>query len=1301
MKNFLKIFCLALIVFASCNPVNEENRKLSPPIIDPPLLTCATTVSVKGFVPGAKIEIFANGTTLIGGGVSDAPWGQTFSVSPALVGGDVITATQTFDGVTSLPSQPVTVQHAEKYYGGPLPKPKLDEPIYDCGGAIGVRNLAKGGLLKVYTDGVEVGHVDGCGEGQWLTVSPVFAEGKSVTADVKLCVDTSPLADAVVVSPEPTSLPQLEIGDIYENGKYCNIYNITNGAKVKTYNGSNLIDDHYYSGGGQVVRLTPQVMPGDTITATQEFCNVTSNPSDPTIVKPCSELPAPKLGAICPGDLSVKITDGVPGAHIKVYRDSVLAANGGGNEIILFTAAKNGENYWATQSLGNCTSPKSVSLAVGCDEPTIMKPRIPYAGRAVSVAIDPADHNRIIVASETGGLFRSTDKGKNWVHVSGTTTFRYTDVTYLSFEKDVIIATAREDTRKISGGGIWRSIDNGNSWKKVAMITPDVNCINNITAYCLSVDTENERVWAGTSCGLAYSDNAGKNWTFQPVVPGYNNDKTFSVETPDTNRIVIVTPAGIKVSNDGGANFNLAMNGIPNTWWRADHNQIAIAPNDPDHIYWAFYHIPNGDSVTYRGVFRTTDFGTNWKPAIQEKAGFNRPLFVRTALALNGKAGNYDVYWGDGSCAFKRATATTGSAGTIGTWSDMAFDHCDPSDVGFENDNTTPLILLTDGGLHFTKDKGKNWKLAGGGPYGYNALQITEVTGQLHEKDSSADLYFATQDNNIWASPDLGLSWVKDRCCEGFFLNIMRNYYPPDKTRLTGVACGACGNFISKALLNAQAGFNNPPRDKGNPRLLKPGNYIQNTFPYDSIGSLFMLTKNTGTNWDSSYVFLQDSKDLSKVSGNINNPVVFTAFKAAGTTPGGWENLNIKRITGILSPGGPVVSNITGFGSLGVFPTMFAWYKPFGVDPADPDFIIVADIIDDFVKVTTDGGAIWKNDTSLTELITGNGEFDFNWKQFTQLSHIGFDPDCRDHIMVGTQQAGIFVTYNRGKTWGRIFGTEKLPYVSSFFFPGNNEVIISTYGRGLWSLKYTCSQESQESQQNQQKSLKVSEPFIFHNKARIALSSITEPALMPDLGYFLVKGGDIIGYSINQKTFEVEEVVLSSGELRGYNWNGNVIKIPFEVRIGDGRGSFGGDEQVSAMVNEYLKVKGLLLKKSTFIAPILSYEEITLEQLPVQEPPAPYISILNERAGIPTVEDGDLIYVAVRNFNPKLKLEVYLDGEAVKLKPEPKLDKSGSAKLRIPQMLEIGGHILLVKQQDGKNILQDVATFVKRVRDER
>ena len=80
----------------------EDRNSLSPPIVNEPLYACATSVSVRGFIPDAKIEILADGTA-IGGGVSDSPDGQRFSVSPALVEGQTVTATQTFDGVTSAP----------------------------------------------------------------------------------------------------------------------------------------------------------------------------------------------------------------------------------------------------------------------------------------------------------------------------------------------------------------------------------------------------------------------------------------------------------------------------------------------------------------------------------------------------------------------------------------------------------------------------------------------------------------------------------------------------------------------------------------------------------------------------------------------------------------------------------------------------------------------------------------------------------------------------------------------------------------------------------------------------------------------------------------------------------------------------------------------------------------------------------------------------------------------------------------------------------------------------------------------
>ncbi|MEY3444852.1 MAG: hypothetical protein RLZZ519_3133, partial [Bacteroidota bacterium] len=814
---------IAVLLALGCKEAQEG--PLSPPILETPLLECAKTVTVKGFVPGALIDIYANGTTRIGGGTSDAPWGQSFAVTPELIAGQEITVRQTFDGIVSPASLPIKVVNPRKFYGGALPKPVLNTPIFDCGGAIGVNNLAPGGILRVYSDGTEIGRVDGCGAGQWLHVSPAFEKGKTITADVEICAIKSPLSDPFVVLEKPSSLPQLEVGDIYENGKYVNVYNITNGARVKTSANGTVFDDQAYSGGGQVVRVPPTIVVGDKLTAVQELCGTFSEPSDPSTVQPCSALPPPVLGQLCPGDTRVKVVSSALGARVQVYRNGVIIADGGGDEITLLSAVAGGETFTAKQSLGTCISPMSLPMIVSCSKPVVNGVTIPYAGRAVSIAVDPNDDNRILVASESGGMFRSTNRGLNWTHVSASQHFLFSDVVFLPFKDGTVIATTNEDTRVKSGGGIWRSVNHGSTWKQVKLTTPTPACVNNIAGYSVCVQKGTKRVWAGTSCGLAYSDDAGATWTFQATVTGYSPQPVFAVETPSDTKIAIVIDAGLVVSTDQGGTFTAVPFPVGKPDW-ADgaHNQLATGFGEEEHLFYTLYHGVTADNVLRRSVFFSTDFGNTWDDILSDKLpdGSNRPLYVRTAGSPKGDANRYMVYFGDGSSGFKRRMIKSGNGGTDGDWSDMTMDHADPSDVAFANDGKTPLILTTDGGIHNTSNGGKDWKLVGGGPAGYNALQITEVRAQLQREGRSTDLYFGTQDNDIWASSDMGATWPGQVRWEGFFLNISRNFVPDDQNRSNGVACGACGNYISKRLLAGKGDFPNPARSNGSPKLINP-----------------------------------------------------------------------------------------------------------------------------------------------------------------------------------------------------------------------------------------------------------------------------------------------------------------------------------------------------------------------------------------------------------------------------------------------------------------------------------------------
>ena len=623
-------------------------------------------------------------------------------------------------------------------------------------------------------------------------------------------------------------------------------------------------------------------------------------------------------------------------------------------------------------------------------------------------------------------------------------------------------------------------------------------------------------------------------------------------------------------------------------------------------------------------------------------------------------------------------------------------DHCDPADLAFRNDGRTPSLLAGDGGLYRTIDNGATWTFTGAGDKGYHALQITEVTGQLHNSDSRSDLYFATQDNDIWASGNNGVTWTGKRCCEGFYLNITRKYSAD--TRLTGVSCAGCGNFIAGALLSSQAGFPNPPNDAGNPRLLKPGQYIQNTSIAGIAGSIFALTTNNGASWISRYGFPEEVRALSQIAGSdTNNPVIFTAVRNPGITSDGHEIIGIRRIANVLGTGTPIVSEVSGFGSLGIFATMFAWYKPYGVNPRDPNHLIVPDIVDNAVKVTRDGGASWQVDSTLTQLVTQSGAFRYRMGPFTQVTTIAFDPDYSGHILIGTLQAGIMRSVDDGKTWEKIPHTELLPNVSSFFFMGDGGIAVSTYGRGLWKLAYERPRVEIPNILDQ-----PGPPLIYFHGALIPLKDLLDPEKCPVCGFFLARNGRINEVVLDVQSQEVRTVVLSGGRLQGYSFDGKKLEQRFETRLSEKPGDFGGDKQLQEFViTQRGAVKGLYLEGNVLKGYILAKSDIELGQLPRRRELPPRVQLnLVQTGGQPNYQVGDIIEITGVGFDRHLPINVLYDGQPLPVPVEIRFENDNSFRLSIPIFGGLGGHTIVVQQKTPAGMIGDAVTFTFSVSDE-
>ncbi|WLI90028.1 sialidase family protein [Massilia sp. R2A-15] len=935
-------------------------------------------------------------------------------------------------------------------------------------------------------------------------------------------------------------------------------------------------------------------------------------------------------------------------------------------------------------------------LLAGCAAPYQIQPAIPNGGRAVAVSIAPGDATKMVVASASGGIFYSATGGTTWSQTSGNGTFWFNAVKHLPARPGVVLAAASDDTRISSGGGIWRSTDGGANWSRITIATPVPSCASTLSAYGLDAEPARGRAWAATSCGVAYSDDAGATWRFIHAAPGYDNDQAYAVLAPTSSRLVILTDAGVKVSSNAGGSWSWSSAGLPDNILIGAHNQIAVSPFAPAHIFWSFnyrvWDTPNARWIGHAALYRSWDGGASWS-SLQDILAMSRPPFVKIARPADRT--HYTLHFSDGVCTLENASVTHGATPTLSAWTTARIDHCDPSDMGFESDGRTPLLLTSDAGVHKTADRGASWTLAGAGPAGYAALQVTEVTGQLHPDRSSSDLYFATQDNAIWASRDGGATWPGNRCCEGFYLNIWRAPLPASETKLNGVTCGPCVNFLSSPLLLTQAAFPQPAGSVGNPRLIRPGNYVIGTaiagLPDISV---FELTRDTGATWTPRYAFPEAVRDQARIGGDAN-PVLYTAIKLSGATPDGTEVVGIKRIADTLASGSPVLSNIAGIGGLGTFATEYAWYTPFGVDPHDSNFLIAPDITSDTVKVSRNAGATWADDTVLAGLVTQGGVFKFHWGQFSQITSFGFDPDCRGHILVGTQQAGIMETFDRGATWSTILDSDFIPAVSSFYFQGRDQVVISSYGRGLWRHAYTCPTRFFPPIDT----AVLTEPTIYWKGAKVPFRQIHNPDVCPVCGYFITSGGEIVDFVLDPGTGAVREVVLDKGAIRGFTYERKPVEPPFRVTQALRAGTLGIDAGLRAQLRAGAHIKGLYLDGQQLKGVILAPREVSVEELPRKVALGPYVKV-DVKTEDEDDEAGGVQTVVLRGsgFDPRRPIAVSIDGRTVQL-DAPRFDQNGNFTVALPPVVGRGKHSVLVEQQGEQGVIRDATTFIIGVED--
>ena len=669
------------------------------------------------------------------------------------------------------------------------------------------------------------------------------------------------------------------------------------------------------------------------------------------------------------------------------------------------------------------------------------QPNLEQGGRTNSVAVNPFDRNEMLAASDSGGLFRSVDGGLTWRHVPELRTIFTQAIAYVPARRNVVLVTAKEDWKTANGGGVWRSTDGGMSWEPVALNAPP-EFPDRISAFGISAVDDN--VVLGTSECLFVSTDGGQNWTPSSPFPPGNRRVVSVLLTPGTS----ASPARIYAGGPAG----LRLNTLPLGEWTSPNgftpdvrsiHAFGASARSNDHAYVAIE----------QRLFGTEDRGRNWKEitTVPEPLTCAGTPFIKTALRTKGVAQFFDLYHGN-SCRAHRLT--TDLFGLSPTWQPMAAAHF-PRDLAlFQNQ---PALLASNGGLHNTADGGNNWAFVGGGTGGYNALQVTDIKGQLvGSVFPRLTLYFGTQDNNVWAVDHLGDVQGND-VTEGFFIDAQRRFAKNTggDSRITYVACGACRPRVARQQLDMPRDVGHSPMETAAPVIVRPGQRLQNVPDgLDITDDPELMTFRPFAS------FVEAPLGLPKVGfiGAGDHTIVYQAFPTSVPASTSGKLMRIEFSGGTSTVGFPVMGG--GFGALAFNRLMGrAWYPVFAVDHMMPDHLIAADIVTERMMKSTNGAVTFDEMTTLTNDLKDNNRLLFRAdvpdfaNALPLVTAISYHPVDPSQILLGTTEGGIFYSGDRGLTWGKIGGSDPATYVTSFFWESLTSVYVSTFGRGIWHLE--------------------------------------------------------------------------------------------------------------------------------------------------------------------------------------------------------------------------------------------------------
>lgn len=388
------------------------------------------------------------------------------------------------------------------------------------------------------------------------------------------------------------------------------------------------------------------------------------------------------------------------------------------------------------------------------------------SGRVLS--FDIASDGTMYLSSASGGLWKSVDRGQNWVSISDgkITTMCISSIAVDPKNPNVIYAGTGEQwaglsvfnsgNSSIGGVGIFKTTDAGLTWNLLSKSPSVGNMIQKI-----QVSPANSNIVFAAGSGMWRSNDGGSTWVRATAagnsIAVARGVEPFVMDPTNPAILYVHTGSALMKTTDGGDTWNkVTTKGLPIA--SGGYTALAMTPANNQYLYAAIAVGSGRRSGVVGAIGYSSDGGANWTISLDSAScpdDFVTQGDYCVALAVdphntnNVTFGGLNVY---NSPSYGASPVIVGNSGSSSSAGD--FVHADIRRLLYIGDS---LFVLTDGGIYHNESFGSVASWGKGMNSTLNTFQ--QIGGDVFVQNGRPKFFIAgAQDNGTTKWSD-GKSW--------------------------------------------------------------------------------------------------------------------------------------------------------------------------------------------------------------------------------------------------------------------------------------------------------------------------------------------------------------------------------------------------------------------------------------------------------------------------------------------------------------------------------------------------------------